>query len=321
MTTRDFQAITGRGVRATVGSVAVRVGSPRSLTDEGLDVASIRDRVERMEQEGFTVVAVAADERVAGLIAITDGLKADAREAIGRMKAAGLEPVMVSGDNWRAAKTVAAQVGIDEVMAEVLPDEKADHVRKLQKQGFRVAMVGDGINDAPALMQADVGIAIGAGTDIAIESADIVLVGDRLGGVVDAFHIGRSSFRKTVQNVTLAFAFNGIGVPAAITGLVHPVMAMIAMAASVTTVLLNSFAGRLLPGRVAVAERILTLKVPTIHCQGCVRQIQDAVGKLPGVRKVEGDVAEKRITITPAGAGVDRQTVCAALGQIGHVCG
>ncbi len=324
MTTRDFQAITGRGVRATVDNVAVRVGSPRSLTDEGLDVASIRDRVERMEQEGFTVVAVAADERVAGLIAITDGLKADAREAIGRMKAAGLEPVMVSGDNWRAAKTVAAQVGIDEVMAEVLPDEKADHVRKLQQQGFRVAMVGDGINDAPALMQADVGIAIGAGTDIAIESADIVLVGDRLGGVVDAFHIGRSSFRKTVQNVTLAFAFNGIGVPAAITGLVHPVMAMIAMAASVTTVLLNSFAGRLLPRRVARAQReatILTLKVPTIHCQGCVRQIQDAVGKLPGVRKVEGDVAEKRITITPAGAGVDRQTVCAALGQIGHVCG
>ncbi|GMQ75275.1 MAG: heavy metal translocating P-type ATPase [Gammaproteobacteria bacterium] len=321
LTTTDFQAIAGRGVRATVGSVAVQVGSPRSLTDEGLDVASIRERVERMEQEGLTVVAVAADDRVAGLIAITDGLKADAREAIGRMKAAGLEPVMVSGDNWRAAKTVAAQVGIDEVMAEVLPHEKADHVRRLQKQGFRVAMVGDGINDAPALMQADVGIAIGAGTDIAIESADIVLVGDRLGGVVDAFHIGRSSFRKTVQNVTLAFAFNGVGVPAAITGLVHPVLAMIAMAASVTAVLLNSFAGQLLPKRRAVGERILALKVQTIHCPGCVRIIQDALGKLPGVGKVEGDVARKRITVTAAGEGFDQQTVCAALEQIGHVCG
>ena len=324
MTTRDFQAITGRGVRATVGSVAVLVGSPRALTDEGLDIASIRDHVDRMEQEGFTVVAVAADERVAGLIAITDGLKADAREAIGRMKAAGLEPVMVSGDNWRAAKTVAAHVGIDEVMAEVLPNEKADYVRKLQQQGFRVAMVGDGINDAPALMQADVGIAIGAGTDIAIESADIVLIGDRLGGVVDAFYIGRSSFRKTVQNVALAFAFNGIGVPAAITGLVHPVMAMIAMAASVTTVLLNSFAGRLLPRRVAQGQRdatILTLKVPTINCQGCVQRIQDVLGKLPGVAKVEGDAAKKRITVTPAGAGIDRQVVCAALVQIDHVSG
>ncbi|GMQ89791.1 MAG: heavy metal translocating P-type ATPase [Gammaproteobacteria bacterium] len=323
MTATDFQAITGRGVRATVGNVAVRVGSPRAIADEGLDVASIRDRVERMAQKGFTVVAVAADNAVVGLIAVADGIKADAREAIARIKAAGLEPVMISGDNWRAAKTVAAQVGIDEVMAEVLPDEKADYVRGLQQQGMRVAMVGDGINDAPALMQADVGIAIGAGTDIAIESADIVLIGDRLGGVVDAFHIGRSSFRKTVQNVTLAFAFNGIGVPAAITGLVHPVLAMVAMAASVTTVLLNSFAGRLLPRWVVQAQHgtiTLTLSVPTIYCQGCVQRIQDVLGKLPDVAKVEGDVAHKRITVTAAGAGIDRQVVCATLGQIGHEC-
>ena len=148
---------------------------------------------------------------------------------------------MITGDNWRTANAVAAQVGIDQVLAEVLPSDKANEVRKLQKSGYRVAMVGDGINDAPALMQADVGIAIGAGTDIAIEAADVVLIGDRLGGVVEAYHVGKSSFTKTVQNVSLAFAFNGIGVPAAVTGYVHPVWAMVGMAASITVVLLNSF--------------------------------------------------------------------------------
>jgi Cu+-exporting ATPase len=143
---------------------------------------------------------------------------------------------------------VAEQVGIDRVMAQVLPDQKADQVRMLQEQGYRVAMVGDGINDAPALMQADIGIAIGAGTDIAIESSDIVLVGDRLGGKVDAYHIGKVSYRKTVQNLILAFTFNGVGVPLAVTGLVHPVWAMIAMVLSVTTVLVNSFGGKIITG-------------------------------------------------------------------------
>src|SRR3990167_1653245 len=132
-------------------------------------------------------------------------------------------------------------------MAQVLPQDKAERVRELQRRGKRVAMIGDGINDAPALMQADVGIAIGAGTDIAIEAADVVLVGERLGAVADAYHIGKASYRKTVQNLLLAFAFNGIGIPLATTGLVHPVWAMIAMAASVSTVLANSFGGRLLP--------------------------------------------------------------------------
>jgi len=163
-------------------------------------------------------VAVTGDERLVGFVAITDTLKPDAREAVSRMNAAGLSPVMITGDNERTAQAVAAQVGITEVMAEVLPADKAAEIHRLQQQGYRVAMVGDGINDAPALTQADVGIAIGAGTDIAIEAADVVLIGERLGGLVDAYEIGKASFRKTVQNVTLAFAFNGIGVPAAVTG-------------------------------------------------------------------------------------------------------
>jgi len=260
-----FQAIPGKGVRATLAGRMVFVGSPAFFAQD-LEVAldSIRADVERLQNAGKTVVLVgeapgnppSAAPRptsVVGLIAIADTLKEDAREAIARMKAAGLEPIMITGDNERTARAVADAVGIEEVLAGVLPDEKAAKVRELQAAGMngrspaRVVMVGDGINDAPALMQADVGIAIGAGTDIAIESSDVILMGDRLGGVVDAYHIGRRSYRKTVQNLILAFAFNGIGVPAATTGLVHPVWAMLAMVLSVSAVLLNSFGGRLIP--------------------------------------------------------------------------
>jgi len=184
---------------------------------------------------------------------------------------------------------------------EVLPGEKAEVIRGLQADGTRVVMVGDGINDAPALMQADVGIAIGAGTDVAIESADIVLVGERLTAVVDAYHIGRSSYRKTAQNLALAFAFNGVGVPLAVTGLVHPVWAMIAMVASVSTVLLNSFAGRLIPRRREVAEageETLTLSVPSIHCMGCVATLQRGLLQLDGVEDVAGEPTARTLTVT-----------------------
>jgi cation transport ATPase len=194
---------------------------------------------------------------------------------------------------------VAEQVGIAESRAEVLPQDKAEAVRALQRQGYRVAMVGDGINDAPALMQANVGIAIGAGTDIAIESADVVLVGHRLTAVVEAFSIGRQSYRKTVQNLALAFSFNGIGVPLAVTGLVHPVWAMIAMAASVTTVLANSFAGKLLPVKRSREEcSSVTYTITNMHCEHCLASIAEAVrGKLDGIEEVSGDPERKLVTV------------------------
>ncbi len=237
---QDFDAVPGKGVRATVAGHRVAIGSPTFVASERVPLTPAAHQIEALQQAGNTIVVLAVDNQATGLLAIADQIKADAGDAIERLRAAGLEPVMLTGDNGRTARAVAERVGIVAYRAEVLPGDKAAAVRDLQRQGYRTAMVGDGINDAPALMQADVGIAIGGGTDIAIESADIVLVGERLGAVVDAYHIGKASYRKTVQNLSLAFAFNGIGVPLAVTGLVHPVWAMIAMVASVTTVLTNS---------------------------------------------------------------------------------
>ncbi|MBI1965675.1 MAG: cation-translocating P-type ATPase [Betaproteobacteria bacterium] len=243
-----FEAIPGRGIVAQIEGAQTLVGSPRFLAERGVSLAAHEARIGALEREAHTVIAVARDGACLGLLALGDSLRADAREAVAALRASGVQPVLVTGDNERAAHVIASKLGIDRVHAGVLPGGKAEIVRQLQTRG-RVAMVGDGINDAPALMQADVGIAIGAGTDIAIESADIVLVGHRLGAVVEAFSIGKLSYRKTVQNLMLAFSFNGVGVPLAVTGLVHPVWAMIAMAASVTAVLTNSFAGRLLPAK------------------------------------------------------------------------
>jgi heavy metal translocating P-type ATPase len=246
--TDSFASHTGYGVEATLEGAAVLVGKPAWLTDEGIDLRPLDTERRRLEEAGQTVIAVGRDGALIGLIGIADTVKDDAAATIGRIKDAGIAPIMVSGDNERTASNIAATVGIDEVLAEVLPEDKAAEVRRLQHGGTRVMMVGDGINDAPALTQADIGVAIGAGTDIAIDSADIVIMNDRLGSVMDAHEIGVSSYRKTKQNLALAFGFNGVGVVAAVTGLVSPVWAMIAMISSVTAVLLNSFGGKLLRG-------------------------------------------------------------------------
>ena len=244
----SFDSVTGMGVRATIDGVEVLVGKPVWLDGMGVDVGGASDEIQPLQQRGLTVSGVVKDDELVGLIGIGDEIKDDAAATVQRMNDAGITPVMITGDNERTAHAVAKEVGIERVMADVLPDEKREEIEQLQDEGHRVAMVGDGINDAPALTQADIGIAIGAGTDIAIESADIVLMGERLGGVMDAYEIGEESYRKTRQNLITAFSFNGIGVAAATTGLVHPIWAMIAMVLSVSAVLANSFAGQVLSG-------------------------------------------------------------------------
>ena len=241
---RDFASVTGFGVTATVGGRTVVVGKPGFLADRGIELTPVTATIQRLEGIGRTVVAVAADGHLLGVIALGDELRPEAVEALEQLRAARIVPVLATGDNARAAAHVAAQVGIEEVRAEVLPEDKADLVRELQVGGTRVAMVGDGINDAPALMQADVGIAMGGGTDIAVESADVVIVRDDLRAILTAQQLSRSSYRRTRQNVALAFLFNGTGILVATTGLVYPVWAMVAMALSVTTIFVNSLGGR-----------------------------------------------------------------------------
>jgi len=239
-----FASITGGGVRATVDGHAVLVGRPGLVEEAGIDLTLVRARIHGLESAGHTVIAVAADKQALGVIALGDEPRLDAAAAVAAMRQRGMTPVLVTGDNERAARHVAARLGITEVRAGVRPEGKAAIVRELQADGTRVAMVGDGINDAPALMQADVGVAAGGGTDIAVESADIVLLRDEVSAILDAQEISAHAYGRTRGNVALAFTFNGIGIPLATTGLISPIWAMLAMVASVTSIFINSIGTR-----------------------------------------------------------------------------
>ena len=235
---QDFEAVAGHGVRARVAGANVVVGSP-AFVAESVDLAAHQSAIHQLEEQGLTVIGVARADKLLGLLALGDALRPDATETVSRLHALGIRTSLITGDNERAARHFAKLAGIDNVHARVLPAEKAAMIRKLQETD-RVAMVGDGINDAPALMQADIGIAFGRGADIAVESGDVIILNQRLRAVLDAYEISGYSYRKMVQNVILAFSFNGIGIPLAATGLVNPVWGMVAMAASVTSIFINS---------------------------------------------------------------------------------
>ena len=239
----EFEAVPGKGVTARLAGAEVLVGSPAFLEEQGVSLRGLTDQIGKLEEAGQTVIAVAKNMTFIGIMALGDRLRADAVETVSRMRKEGLKTVLLTGDNERAAMRIAREVGIEEVYAGVKPGDKADVIRKLQKFG-KVAMIGDGINDAPALMQADIGVAMGSGTDIAIESADIICLGNRMELTLIAREISRRSYRKMLQNIVLAFMFNGIGIPVAATGLIYPVWAMVAMAMSVTTIFFNSLWGK-----------------------------------------------------------------------------
>ena len=243
----DFQAIAGYGIEATVAGKRVLLGNRRLIEDRKIEGNGFTDRSEVLSSEGKSLMFLAIDGRVGGILAVADTLKANSKQAVEALHRMGLEVVMLTGDHERTANAIARQIGIDRVLAEVLPEMKAEEIRKLQGEGKRVGMVGDGINDAPALAQANVGFAMGTGTDVAMESSDITLIGGDLRGIVTAIALSKATIRNIKQNLFWAFAYNTILIPVAAGVLfpffgilLNPIFAAGAMAFSSVTVVSNA---------------------------------------------------------------------------------
>ena len=243
----EFEAITGKGVAGTVKGRAVALGNPAMMQDMRLDIAAIQAQADTLRAEGKTAMFVAVDNKLAGLVAVADPIKETAAEAIRTLHARGLKIIMATGDNERTARAVAAKLGLDDVRADVLPEDKKALVDELHKQGKKVAMAGDGVNDAPALAAADVGIAMGTGADVAVESAGITLLKGDLTGIARAHHLAEATIRNIKENLFFAFVYNALGIPVAagllypFTGtLLSPMIAAAAMSLSSVSVIANS---------------------------------------------------------------------------------
>lgn len=236
-----FEAIPGYGIRAEVEGRRLEVGTRRLMKQHNISIPEeLEAQLQKLEHEGSTAMLISVDGSAAGLVAAADRVKESSQAAIQRLHDQGLRVVMLTGDNARTAQAIAAQVGVDEVQAEVLPEQKADYVRQYQAQGHQVAMVGDGINDAPALAAADIGFAIGTGTDVAMETAGITLMRGDLNGIADALEMSRKTMRNIKQNLFWALGYNSLGIPIAAIGLLAPWVAGAAMAFSSVSVVLNA---------------------------------------------------------------------------------
>ncbi|MHA6261390.1 heavy metal translocating P-type ATPase [Sporosarcina sp. CAU 1771] len=235
-----FEALPGYGIQASVDGNAILVGTRKLMREHEISTVNIEPAMEKLEAEGKTAMLIAINQQLAGLVAVADTVKETSKQAIVRMQELGLEVIMLTGDNQKTAEAIARQVGLTHVIAEVLPEQKSTEIKKLQDQGKNVAMVGDGINDAPALVMANIGMAVGTGTDIAIEAADITLMRGDLNSVADAIIMSRKTMRNIKQNLFFAFFYNTIGIPIAAIGLLAPWVAGAAMAFSSVSVVLNA---------------------------------------------------------------------------------
>lgn len=271
----SFSAIPGEGIESTVDGRIVFVGNIRLMNSKGIDVTHIENRAEDLAGEGKTAVFVSIDNKAAGIIAVADTLKPYSHEVVQAIKNLGIEVIMITGDNRRTAKAIGMELSIDRVFAEVVPQDKANEVRKLQEEGKTVAMVGDGINDAPALAQADLGIAIGAGTDIAIETCDIVLIGDDLRGVITAIELSRKTVSTIKQNFFWAFFYNVVLIPLAAGVLypffgilLNPILAAAAMALSSVSVVTNSLRLKRFNTKLEFTKEEIRPKLNTVKATG-----------------------------------------------------
>lgn len=236
----EFEAIPGKGIKAVVNANTVYIGTRKLMAEKGIDIKNAEHTVSKLEDEGKTAMLMAVDNALEAILAVADTLKENSKQAIDELKGMGINVYMITGDNKRTANAIARQVGITNVLAEVLPENKAEEIEKLKKQGKVVAMVGDGINDAPALATADIGMAIGTGTDVAIEAADITLMRGDLRTISTAIKLSKKTMNKIKQNLFWAFIYNIIGIPFAAFGLLSPIIAGGAMALSSVSVVTNS---------------------------------------------------------------------------------
>lgn len=334
----DFNQIPGQGLIGRIGSDRCLAGNARMLAAEGITAEALLAKGEELAGQGKTSLYFTRDSKALGLIALADVIKATSRQAVAGLQAMGLEVIMLTGDNARTAAAVQRQAGIEQVLAEVLPEDKEREIRKLQEQGKKVAMVGDGINDAPALARAEVGIAIGAGTDIAIEAADIVLMKSDLMDVVTAIELSKAVMRNIRQNLFWAFFYNIVGIPVA-AGVfyslwgwtLNPMIAAAAMSLSSVSVVSNALRLRFFkprdltvsdtninpPGPIAATgaaakERKRNMKkiisIEGMSCGHCTSSVEKALKALPGVGAVSVDLAAKAATVE-AEAGVSDDTL------------
>lgn len=311
----DFEALNGLGIKAKVEDRVFYIGNKKLLDSKNISLDLFYEKSEKLANEGKTPIFIADENEVLGLIAISDVVKPTSKDAILEFEKMGLEVIMLTGDNYKTANAIAKQININNVIAEVLPQDKEKEIQKLQSLGKKVAMIGDGINDAPALVRADVGIAIGAGTDIAIESANIVLVKSDLLDAVKAIQLSNAVIKNIKQNLFWAFFYNIIGIPLA-AGVFYtilgwklsPMFAGAAMSLSSVTVVLNALRLKLFEPRVSKnlleknniskgdkMEKIL--KVDGMTCGHCKARVEKVVSAIDGVDSVEVDLASKNVTV------------------------
>ena len=321
--TQSFRAVPGKGIVARVEDKEILIGKPSFMEEKGITFsAAVKEKINLLSSAGKTVVVLARQEEVMGLIALQDTPRQGAEQVIKKLSQRNIQSVMLTGDSRPVAEAIGRQLGVQQVHAELLPADKVSAIEALQNKGRKVAMVGDGINDAPALAQSDVGIAIGAGTDVAIESAGVILIGDKLMDVLNALILGRASYRIMTGNVVVAVLFNIVGMALAAFGFITPMFAIIIMILSIFAILLNTLRIRGLKLETAQDEEAASVaevefKIPNMVCEGCAETITTALKGLHGIREVKPKVFQKHVYVRYESGKLKQQEVKDAISNAG----